>query len=136
MSGEAQGFHSFNLRTDWTKCAVAHQCDFYPNQNAYCKDVHVCTFDNNFEPKHSGNSIWPLQMTPVQLVPLLQYLYSVCQPATVNADLCFLRCHWLGFNNYFDMVIIARRHTIVTAYPAHQGICSNSQRNMQTCQGL
>ena len=134
---EAQGFHSLNPSTDWTKCAIAHQCKFFSDQNAYCKDVYVRTHDSSFEKKISGSSMWPSQLTPVQLVPLFQYLYSTCQPAT---DLCFPRCYWVGFNNdEFDIMIIARGHTIVTAYPAQRGTCSRSNMNIcssQPCQGM
>lgn len=51
---EPQGFHSLNLSTDWTKCAVAHQCKFFSNQNAYCKDVYILTRANerSFEKKN------------------------------------------------------------------------------------
>jgi hypothetical protein len=143
VHGEAQGFHSLNLATDWTKCAVAHQCSFFPDQNAYCKDVYIRTHDNSFELKRSGSSMWPSQLAPVQLVPLLQYLYSTCQPATANADLCFPLCSWSGFiNDHFDIVIIARGNTIVTAYPVQRGTCSKSQKNnmqicsSQHCQGM
>ena len=140
---EAQGFHSLNPSTDWTKCAFADKCNFFPDQNGYCRNVLIRTHNSSFEFKISGSSMWPSKLTPVQLVPLFQYLYSSCQPATTNADLCFPRCYWLGFNNdEFDIVIIARGHTIVTAYPAQKGTCSSSQRNnmkkcsSQPCQGM
>lgn len=142
VNREAQGFHSLNLTTDWTKCAVALECHFFPNQNAYCEDVYIRTRDNSFEFKSSGSSMWPLQLTPVQLVPLFQYLYSTCQSAPASVAMCFPRCYWLAFNNnYFDIVIVAKGHTILSAYPAQLGTCSNRQRNMkicgsQPCQGL
>ena len=129
---EAQGFHSLNPSTDWKKCVMKSRCKFFSDQNAYCKDVFIRTHDG-YELKTSGSSMWPLHVTPVQLVPLFQYLYSTCQPATTNANLCFPRSYWLGFNNdEFDIVIIARGHTMVAAYPAQKGIC-NQGNNMNMC---
>ena len=137
------GFHSASTQTNWQTCVVVKQCQVFPSTNGYCASIYI--YDSrigSYEPKESSSTLWPTSRSPAQLVPMFQYLYSHCQPATYNALLCFPDCHWQGNANGFDIVIGTRGDAIVTAFPAQEGTCLNDNHHHwqdcynQYCQGL
>ena len=123
---EAQGFHSLSAATNWQTCAVVQQCQFFPSNNGYCRNVFIYdSRDASYELKDSGSTLWPTALSPVPLVPMFQTLYNRCPPATNNVALCFPNCHWNGNTNGFDIVIGTGTGAIITAFPAQQGTCGN-----------
>ena len=138
---EAQGFHSLNTTTNWRTCAAVQQCQAFPSGNGYCRNVFIYdSRDASYELKEYGSTLWPTSCSPAQLVPMLQYLYSNCQPTAYAGSLCYPDCHFEGNNNGFDIVIGTEGDAIVTAYPAQEGTCLNHPQwqdcNENYCQEL
>ena len=136
-NSRAQGLHSLSPATNWKTCADAQQCNYFDNGNGYCREVRI--FDIN----KGSSTVWPPNLSPVQLVPMFQYLYNSCPPAVQDAALlCFPGCYWWDYYNYvyFDIVIGTKDDTIVTAYPAQQGTCGKHPEwkdcDSQYCQGI
>ena len=137
----AQGFHSQSPVTNWQTCAVTQQCQYFSDDNGYCRIVYIYdSREGSYEQKDSGSTLWPTSFAPAQLVPLFQYLYNTCPPVVQNAALCFTDCYWWGNVNYFDIVIGTEGAAIVTAYPAQRGTCTNHPQWQDCdnvyCQGI
>ena len=137
---EAKGLHSLSSSTKWELCATVDQdnCIAFPNSCKWCKDVTI-----GGKEKPSGSALWPESLSPVNLVPMLQYLYNKCPPSVKNAALCFPNCHWRSYkekaNQLFDIVITTEGEAISSAYPAPTGHCKKHPHwqdcDSQFCQG-
>ena len=129
----AQGLHSLSSSTKWESCAGVNQCQAFPNSCGYCRGVMI-----SGEEKPSGSTLWPESLSPVNLVPMFQYLYENCPPSVTNAALCFPSCYWRSWNGnaneLFDIVITTEGEAILSAYPAPSGYC-DKHTSWQDCDG-
>ena len=70
--------------------------------------------------------MWPIKLSPAQLVPIFQELYRDCEPPPDTVSICFPNCNWKDLPKLFDIVIALDNGKIFSAYPAEEGHCQKN----------